>query len=163
MILEAVIIILGVIVVAFIISHFENKLTKERAKISLKESMDLAQIPIVTFQEGTNKLNFLLDSGSSESHISKEASKMLIGTPIDTDYSFVTSIGEGTTCKMVEAVLGYKTKEFKIDLFINEGLDASFAEIKNNCGIQLHGILGSDFLKKYKYVLDFAELVAYHK
>ena len=163
MILEAGIIVLGVVAVAFTVNHFENKIDKEKAKISIKESMDLVQIPVVTFQEGDVKLNFLLDSGGSHSHISKSAAKKLIGTPIKTDYTYTTSTGSDTTSEMIESVLRYKDEEFKVNLFINEGLDTSFKEVKRDCGVQLHGILGSDFLKEHKYVLDFAELVAYHK
>lgn len=163
MILEAGIIVLGVVAVAFIVNHFENKIDKEKAKISIKESMDLAQVPVVTFHEGDIKLNFLLDSGGSHSHISKSAAKKLIGTPIKTDYTYTTSTGSDTTSEMIESVLRYKDEEFKVNLFINEGLDTSFKEVKRDCGVQLHGILGSDFLKEHKYVLDFAELVAYHK
>ena len=88
---------------------------------------------------------------------------MLIGTPIDTDYTYTTSIGSDSTSKMIESILKYKNEEFKVNLFVNEGLDTSFEEVKKECGVQLHGILGADFLKEHKYVLDFAELVAYHK
>lgn len=163
MVLEISGILLVVVIVAFTVNYFEEKLNKERSKISIKESMDLAQVPIVTFLEGDTKLNFLLDTGGSHSHISKSAAKMLIGTPIETAYTYITSMGSDNTSSMIESVLRYKDKEFKVNLFVNEGLDSSFEEIKKECGIQLHGILGADFLKEHKYVLDFAELVAYHK
>lgn len=163
MVLEASIVLLAVVVVGFTTYHFKSKLNKEKTKMSIKESLDLAQIPVVTFQNGNIKLNFVLDSGGSHSHISKSAAKKLIGTPIKTDYTYTTSTGSDTTSEMIESVLRYKDEEFKVNLFINEGLDTSFKEVKRNCGVQLHGILGSDFLKEHKYVLDFAELVAYHK
>lgn len=163
MMLGIIVMLLSVITIAIIINYFENKLNKESSKISIKESMDLAQIPVVTFQEGDLSLNFLLDSGSSESHISKKVADTLIGVPIDADYTYTTSIGAGSISKMIESVLKYKDEEFKINLFINKDLDNSFDTIKKNCGVQLHGILGSNFLKKYKYILDFSKLVAYHK
>lgn len=163
MVLEASIIILVVIGIALIVNYFESKIKKERGKISLKESLDLAEIPIVTFLEGDTKLNFLLDTGSSDSHISTSAAKMLIGTPMETDYSYTTSNGSSTVSKVIDSVLKYKEEEFKVSLFVNEGLDESFETVKSNCGVQLHGILGSDFLREHKYIMDFAELVAYHK
>lgn len=163
MILETVIILLGVVAVALTANHFEDKINKEKAKISIKESMDLVQIPVVTFQNGDVKLNFLLDSGGSHSHISKNSAKMLEGTPINTDYTYTTSTGSDTTSKMIESVLKYKNEEFKVNLFVNEGLDTSFEDVKKECGVQLHGILGADFLREHKYILDFAELVVYHK
>ena len=36
-------------------------------------------------------------------------------------------------------------------------------QIMDDNKIQLHGIIGSDFLIKHKYILDFADKVAYHK
>lgn len=163
MVLETSIVLLAVVAVALTANHFNSKINRERAKISIKESMDLAQVPVVTFQEGDIKLNFLLDSGGSHSHISASAAKMLVGTPIKTDYTYTTSTGSDSTSEMIESVLRYKDEVFNVNLFVNEGLDSSFEEVKKECGVQLHGILGADFLKEYKYVLDFAELVAYHK
>ena len=163
MILEIIIILTAIAIIALTANHFENRLSKEKSKISIKESIDLVKLPIITFQCDNESLNFLLDSGSSESHISETASKALIGTPIDTDYAFTTSTGSDTASKLIEAILKYKNEEFKIDLFINKGLDGVFNGIKSECGVQLHGILGTDFLRNHKYILDFAKLVAYHK
>lgn len=163
MILLISITLLAVVAVALTANYFEDKLNRERAKISIKESIDLTQMPIITFLEGNTKLNFLLDSGSSHSYISQSAAKMLIGTPVDTDFTYTTAIGSASTSKMIEAVLKYKNEEFEVDLFINEELDDSFDEVKKDCGVQVHGILGTNFLKDHRYVLDFAELVVYHK
>lgn len=163
MVLETAIVLLAVAGIAITANHFESKIRKERGKISLKESLDLAEIPIVTFLEGDTKLNFLLDTGSSDSHISTSAAKMLMGTPVETDYSYTSSNGSCTVSKMMDTALRYKDEEFKVSLYINEGLDESFETVKSNCGVQLHGILGSDFLREHKYIMDFAELVAYHK
>lgn len=163
MILEAGIALLGVVTVAFTANYFENKIRKERSKISFKESLDLTQIPVITLQEEDTKLNFLLDSGSSDSYISGSAARMLIGTPVDTDYTYTTSTGLGTTSKKIDSILRYKENGFRVSLYINDDLDNSFNTIKKDSGVKIHGILGSDFLKEHKYVLDFAELVAYHK
>lgn len=163
MILEIIIIVLIVVGAALVANHFENKVNKEKSKISIKESMDLVKLPVVTFQEGNTKLNFLLDSGGSDSHISQNASTMLTKTPTDTDYIFTSSTGCGASGGIVETILKYRNEEFKVNLYVNSGLDTSFEEIKKDCGVQLHGILGSDFLRDHKYILDFAELVAYHK
>ena len=34
---------------------------------------------------------------------------------------------------------------------------------KNDHGVTMVGILGNNFLEKYKYVLDFADFIAYQK
>lgn len=148
---------------ALIANYISNKKEK-RDEISIKEAMDLAQIPVVTFQEGDTKLNFLLDSGSTHSYISKSCAKLLVGTPIDIEgFEYTTSIGTDTVSKMIETVLEYKDLKFNTNLLVNDSLDSSFSNVKENCGVQLHGILGSDFLRKHKYVIDFSELIVYHK
>ena len=42
-------------------------------------------------------------------------------------------------------------------------LSYSFNEVKKQDGVQLHGILGSDFFTKYEYILDFIDFIAYPK
>lgn len=163
MIVETSIALLALIVVIFTIIYCRDKLIKEKAKISIKESLELTQLPIITLYEGNNKLNFLLDSGSSHSHISKDIIGKLSGEKLLTDYNFVTATGESSNSEAIKCILKYKEESFIVDLFINEGLVAAFDSVKKNCGVQLHGILGTDFLKDHKYILDFAELVAYHK
>lgn len=164
MIIDILIVIIAVVVIALIVNYFEGILRYERYKISLKESLDLAQVPIITLQEGSSKLNFLLDSGSSHSHISTEASKLLVGDPVNTEYSYITSMGvDNTTSKTIESILKYKDKEFKVTLFVNENLSESFRIMKEDCGVQVHGILGSNFLEEHRYVLDFADKIAYTK
>lgn len=158
MIIEGVILI---IIGVFIYYKWINKNNKFD-KISIKESIDLAQMPVVTFQDGDIKLNLLLDSGSTYSHISSECAKELVGTPIDIEgVSYITGTGKDMTSKMIDSVLRYKDSEFKVEFLINNNLDSSFSDVKKECGIQLHGILGVDFLEKYGYVIDMSELVVY--
>lgn len=159
MTISAILTLVGVAAVALASNYFHSKYSDE-VKISIKKALDSAQIPIVTFQEGDMELNFLLDSGSSHSHISSATSKILIGTPIETDYTYATAAGSNTSSKIIESILKYKDKEFKVNLFVNEGLDSSFESVKDECGIQVHGILGNDFLVEHKYVIDYAKLVA---
>lgn len=163
MIIETSIALIALLIVIITIIYCRNKLIKEKTKISIKESLELTQLPIITLYEGNNKLNFLLDSGSSHSHISKVIVDKLSGDKASTDYSFVTAAGGSSNSEVIKCNLKYKEETFIVDLFINEGLAAAFETIKKECGVSLHGILGTDFLKDHKYILDFAEFVAYHK
>lgn len=153
----------SIIIVGLAACYF-LKQKKVDYKVSIKESMDLTNLPIITLYDGDIKLNFLLDSGSNYSYISKESSKALLGTPIDIEgFNYLTCNGSDSVSKKIDSVLKYKDLEFKTELMINESLDSTFADVKNQNGVQLHGILGSDFLSKNKYVLDFANLVVYPK
>ena len=43
----------------------------------------------------------------------------------------------------------------------NDFLENAFSTIEQESGIKLHGILGNRFFEKYRYILDFKELIAY--
>lgn len=49
------------------------------------------------------------------------------------------------------------------DIFNVHDLDAAFGVVKQESGVQLHGILGSKFFEKYKYVIDYKDCIAYIK
>lgn len=130
------------------------------------EAFNLTEMTIVTFFNNGQKLNFLLDTGSNDAYISKSASRIkdLSYEKISTDGINVT--GSVGNCACIEAMripLTYKDNTYNTDLFILESLDESFKAIKESDGVQLHGILGTLFLQKHNFVLDFDELVAYKK
>ena len=63
---------------------------------------------------------------------------------------------------MCEISLFYKEKEFTYNYLIQD-MDDAFNSIKKSSGVTIHGVLGSKFFNKFKYVLDFNELIAYSK
>lgn len=157
------ILIIALVLIIFIIMYAHSCIQKEKNKISIKESLDLVNIPVITLDNYGVKLNFLLDTGSSESHISKGASDMINGTAVDVDYVCLACNGQGNSSKSISTKLKHKDKEFNVDLLVNAGLDGSFKTIKDNNGVTIHGILGSKFLAEHKYILDYAEMTVYTK
>lgn len=162
MILEIALTIIAVVAIGYTVNLCENKIELNNRKMSFKESMDLAEMPVVTFYQGDNKFNFLLDTGSNYSHISKEAAKEIQGEIINTQAK-VSGIGEGITSGVCKTTLSYKGTSYDIDLSITDHLTDAFAAIKAETGVQVHGLIGNQFFQKHKYVLDFEELVAYTK
>lgn len=160
--LKIVLIILIVICIALIANIYEERREKGRTLMSFKESMDLAELPVVTFYQGGKKFNFLLDTGSNLSLISKEAAERLDGEFLK-GKTIVSGIGTGETSGVYRAILSYRDHYYDIDLNIASHLTATFAEIKAETGVQIHGLIGSQFFQKYKYILDFKELIAYSK
>lgn len=135
---------------------------KKYSVMSFKEALDLTDVPIVTFYEGDTKLNFLLDTGSSDSHISQTAAKILQKTPTKIGFSCTTAMGKTSgDVHQIDAILSYKGSDYPQTLIVTPTLDVAFEEIKKTSGVQLHGILGSDFFNKYNYVLDFKDMIAY--
>ena len=162
MILEVALIIAAVLAVGYTVNLCEDKIKRNNRKMSFRESMDLAEMPVVTFYQGDKKFNFLLDTGSNYSHISKEAAKEIQGETMEAQAK-VSGIGEGTTSGVCRTTLSYKGDNYDIDLSITDHLTDAFAAIKAETGVQVHGLIGNQFFQKHKYVLDFEELVAYTK
>lgn len=164
MIIETISVILAVIIIAWIInlSGIGDKKPKFDT-ISIRESMDLCNIPVATFMNNGNKFNFVLDSGSSESHISKSAISNMVAESSGRGVDVQGFNGNEKMNQGMIVDLTYKDRVFTTELFVSPALDQSFAEVKKNLGVQLHGIIGTDFLKEYGYVLDFYDLVAYSK
>lgn len=163
MVINTIIIIVAVAILALIINWAESYYkSKKFESISFKEAMDLVELPIITFYNKDRKLNFLLDTGSDLSHINKSILPSLSYKEIE-DSTNITSIG-GTqqTLGCCEMEIYYKKQKFIDKFFVND-LDDAFGIIKNETGVQVHGILGSKFFVKYKYILNFDTLTAYSK
>lgn len=152
------------IIIAIVLSEIENiKRHGNRTTMSFREAMDLVELPVVTFYNKGQKLNFLLDTGSNISQINKSLLPLLDYTKLNDKSSDIIGI-EGNrknteSCKMT---ITYKGKDF-INEFCIHDLDEAFAIVKAESGVQVHGILGSKFFAKYEYVLDFENLIAYYK
>lgn len=151
----AIVIILGV----FTIADIKNK---NKKTISFKESMDLTELPIITFSNNNTKLNFLLDTGSNISHINSSILNKLNFTTLNREISTVGFTGEIVDSAFCKMELEYKGKIYEDDFSITN-LDDAFGVIKQESGVQIHGILGSKFFERYKYILDFSKLEAYTK
>lgn len=156
-------VILTLIFVLGIVIHYRNKLHREKTKLSIKESLELTNIPIITLHNNGKPFNFLLDTGSSESHIRSDVSNLLTGEVYNCDYSYIGSCGGADASETLETVLYHKDMAFKATLIVNSSLNEAFKGVENSRGVHIDGLLGSDFFKRHRYVLDFAELVAYYK
>lgn len=161
-IINVSLVLAAVLAVGYTVNLCENKIKTNNRKMSFRESMDLAEMPVVTFYQGDKKFNFLLDTGSNYSHISKEAAKELKGDIIEAQAK-IHGIGEGNTTGVCKTSLTYKGADYDINLHITDHLTDAFTSIKSETGVTVHGLIGNQFFQQHKYVLDFEELVAYTK
>ena len=155
-------IVICVLVVALVISLliiYKDRL-KHHTKMSFKESLDLTDLPIVTFNIDNKKCNFLLDTGASESVINKSCLE---------NYPYQEVKGTGTLTGLdgikrqteyVRMSLTYKNHEYS-EIFTVTDMDKVFNHIKTETGVTLNGIIGNSFMQKYRYIIDFKELAAY--
>lgn len=156
------IILILVVVLATIVNAAEERKKIRKSKISFKESLDLTELPIVTFYNGPTKLNFLLDTGSNLSHINKSMLPLLIYKDTDNQTGVIGMEGNMVVSQICNMTLTYKENKYDYDFCITD-LSKAFDTIKQEDGVQIHGILGNGFFEKYKYVIDFKEFIAYTK
>ena len=111
-------------------------------KMSFRETLDLTELPIVTFRNNDKKFNFLLDTGATNSVINKSALADMVSNPTGKKDTIYGSDGN------------------REEVYAKD-LDAAFGNLKVSHGVNLHGILGNSFFQRYRYVIDFDKLVAY--
>lgn len=157
-----IVFVLFIVFIALIVAGFIDLLRKTPHNMSFKESMDLCDLPVVTFIHNNKRLNFLLDTGSSKSVIDSNALK-------DLAYEETNKVGEvfgvdgnKRDIRFIKFSISYKNVDYEEEFQVLD-MSAPFGNVKSDYGVTLHGILSSTFFQKYKYVLDFAELIAYSK
>lgn len=160
MILEIIGVVILILAVAFIANTIDDMRKKNNSKISFKEAMDLVELPVVTFYNGDKKLNFLLDTGSNVSYINSSIIPLLDHEKTDKEMNTIGIEGNKVSNQFCKMSVTYKNQVFEEEFSIAD-LDKAFSVVKQESGIQIHGILGSKFFERYKYVLDFKELIAY--
>lgn len=159
MVLEIMGILLLVFVIAFIANTVDD-VKKNKSKISFKEAMDLVELPIITFNNKGQKLNFLLDTGSNVSYINSSVLPSLEYQMLDKEVFTFGVEGNKVMNQFCSMDISYRKQTFNEEFSISD-LNDAFNIIKQEDGVQLHGILGSKFFEKYRYVLDFKDLIAY--
>lgn len=157
-----VVIILIIIVIAPIIINGVQDYNKKKVKMSFKESMNLTELPVITFYNESTKLNFLLDTGSNECVINSKIIDSLNYTKLDKKGSVFGMEGNSIDIDYISIDFTYNNKSYSSSFQVVDMQDA-FDRVKQESGVTIHGILGNLFFEKYKYVLDFKELAAYTK
>lgn len=161
-------IILGVLIIVVVLSiayYFYTRNTyivrvHKNQVMEFKTAMDLTGLPIITFYQGKNKYNFLLDTGSNTSYINCKSDIEVTKTGVQD--VFMGSSGEDRDCEWGTVKLYRGNAEYDCDVILAD-LDDAFTELKSTWGVQVSGLLGNNFFIKYKYCLDFKELVAYRR
>lgn len=140
-----------------------NKLLgKPKDAMDFGAAMRLCELPVVTFSQGDKNFNFLLDTGSNDSIIDSNILKD-IEHKVTSKRNLLHGM-EGIKKEVSDCIitLSFKDKDYTYDYLIQD-LKQAFDSIKQETGVTLHGIIGSKFFNKFRYVLDFAELIAYSK
>lgn len=150
-----------IITVSFCILIYEEFKVHKDSTMSIKESMDLVNLPVVTFENNGNKYNFIVDTGANDSIINESCENIIV-TPQKTKNVVQGIIGDNKKCHTVTIEFSYKNVTFET-MFNVVDLKELFDTIKKDYGVTIHGILGTNFLDKYNYIIDFKDYIIYRK
>lgn len=164
MVLTLIICFLVAVMAAFSRDALNLWLSK-KVGFPLKETITKEGVPIVTLKNGEKEFNFILDTGSTVSHIDSAIKDSLSDVEEVEGDNIAVATANGSVesnNSWIRVPLNYKKQSF-IENFMPLDLHDTFEDIKEETGLQLHGFLGNTFLRKYRYVLDYDDLVAYTK
>lgn len=132
-------------------------------KVSFMEGLNLTGLPVVTLFNNNRAFNFVLDTGSYHSIINEEVLKHCEHEKSDimADLAGIDGVIHKDQ-KIVHMTLQYKDKNLPAKFIVSD-LSGVFNQIKKETGVHLHGLLGSDFFRENKYIIDYKEMVAYSK
>lgn len=138
--------------------HKRQELAKRN--MSFIESINLTGLPIITFHNNGNPVNMVLDTGSNVCVINQNVLKDL-KYEVAEEYTGIIGIqGEAGEGQTVILPLSYKDYEFDFECYaIN--MAETVQSMRKEYGVTIHGLLGTGFFTKYKYILDFNSMVAY--
>lgn len=135
---------------------------KRRLSMSFRESLDLTDLPIITFRQGKEKINLILDTGSSKSVIIPEVLNILIHNKLE---GCGTIMGMEGSLKETEYtdIEFYNNSNKYSETFTIVDMSEAFTRLKEMHGVTIHGILGNSFFTKYDFTIDYNKLIAYGK
>lgn len=164
MIFKIIFIVCLSIFLAITISMLEDIRKSNRKKISFKEALDLTELPVVTFISKGRKLNLLIDTGANNSILNESVSNsMKLKYEEFEGVETNTAGGNINLNRVVNLDIQYDDKRVYNEVFLIANMDEAFNSVKQESGVMIHGILGSNFFARNKYIIDYDSLALYVK
>ena len=164
MIINIIIILFVILALGFVINLIEGVSKNNRHKISFKEALDLTELPVVTFIGKGKKLNFLIDTGANNSILNESVVKSMKLECKEFDGVETNTAGGNINLnQVVSLVIKFDDTRMYDECFLVANMDEAFNSVKAETGVTIHGILGSNFFAKYKYIIDYDSLALYVK
>lgn len=152
--------ILLIIVISIVII---SKIHRQREDFSFKNAFKLTGLPILLFEQDEVVLKFVLDTGSSVCVLDESSiSKLKDFKYLDKEDNLVDVNGNKVRRKYGTFKFKCDNKDFENEFVISD-LTNIRKGIKEDSGISIDGIVGSDFFSKYQYIIDFNKYIAFSK
>jgi Retroviral aspartyl protease. len=138
--------------------HYKKKV-KKPLKFPFEETIDKTGLPIVSFEQNGEFFNFLIDSGSDSSTLNSSSLNKLEYVNLEGNNDVYGIDGNKIQTYYVGVKLFSHETKFKEIFQVMDipGLD----NIYESDGIRVHGILGSNFMRRYGFLIDFTQLKVY--
>lgn len=157
-ILEVLTVLVAVFVIAIIINCIEDYHTRNSlVRLSFTDNMDRLNLPIVSLTNNGQSFNFLIDTGATLSVIDSNALDKLAYTKVETTGNAYGVDGNIVPVEYARIELNHEKTKF-VDEFQIMRVDA-FDNIKESDKIEIVGILGSTFLKRYDFTINYKDLI----
>lgn len=126
--------------------------------ISISDSIQYVGLPIIVTSSKPH-LNFLIDTGANQNVIFSFVYEGLPDyfTLLDFEKSMYGIEGNVVSNRQAKAVIEFETTKAETTFSILNA-DEVVQRLQVENGFQLHGILGSQFLKANKWIIDFGKL-----
>lgn len=135
---------------------------KSLLAISFDKGFRSPNIPIITCMQGNKKLNFIIDTGADDNVINSDVIDTIEHQKIEYDGT-LTGLGGIYDVKACSIKLDINGETFTDKFLVSDHLKEAFNKMEDTHAIILHGLLGSNFLKRHNIVLDFNNFTAYNK
>lgn len=145
--------------------RMSNNLLLNNNSFSFSKSFKTSKVPFLTFNydDGINKpkeLTFLVDTGANVNFIQKETVEKLdpdLFKNVELDDDVMTIAGVVEQNSSIMLTLSLSNCEYE-DRFVLCNNNDSFKQLTNEYGKQIDGIIGSEFLKKYNFDINYKHL-----
>lgn len=134
----------------------------KKNSISFQQGFELAELPIVTFSQGINKFNFLLDTGANNNIIDKRVLDFIKYEPVNYTSDIMGFEGNKVNVELCTITLSYNDKDYSFFYLICD-MSKVFDQVKKDNDVIIHGIIGSKFFHEFHFVLDFESMKMYRK
>jgi hypothetical protein len=136
---------------------------KQNFSFPISYGLSKTGLPLIPVQIGDYALCFIIDTGATLSLLdSSVADRLGDLANINNKSNFILGIDGKHREARHTATLSFQIDEYSFThTFVCESLFEALIKFEIESDIQVHGILGNDFLLKNKWIIDFEKLEIY--